>query len=151
MITKNATFVSYRNRYLTFSTLLKIGNSAVWQAEHLSLNMVVALCMFNIHKCMLHYVNQNFSADTKMYHTFLYVEHTWNYGHICTQIWRSVSANGHGNVDLKPIDLATRVRIRPEPPSLTQPLTRSALSLALCLWLLHWLVSRNVSKWWLHC
>ena len=38
--------------------------------------IVVASCMFNIHKCMIHYINQNFSADAKMYHTFLYVEHT---------------------------------------------------------------------------
>ena len=36
---------------------------------------------------------------------------------------------GHGNQDLKPVDLATWVRIRPEPAKLTQPLNRSALSL----------------------
>ena len=31
-----------------------------------------------------------------MYHTYLYVQHTRNYGHFCTQFWRSVSPSGHG-------------------------------------------------------
>ena len=34
------------------------------------------LCMFNIHKCIIHHINQNFSADAKMYHTCVYVDHT---------------------------------------------------------------------------
>ena len=34
------------------------------------------LCMLNIHKCIIHHINQNFSADAKMYHTCVYVEHT---------------------------------------------------------------------------
>ena len=37
--------------------------------------MVVASCMFNIQKFTMHYINQNVSADVKMYHTYLYVEH----------------------------------------------------------------------------
>ena len=48
-----------------------------------------------------------------MYHTFLYVEHTWIHNQICTQFWRSVSASRHGNMILKPVDLAIRVRSRP--------------------------------------
>ena len=82
--------------------------------KHLITNMVVVTCMLNIQKCMIHYINQNFSADAKMYHTFLYVEHTWIHNQICTQFWRSVSASGHGNLKLKTVDLATRVRSRPE-------------------------------------
>ena len=65
--------------------------------KHWSTNMVVATCMLSIQKCMIHHINQNFSADAKMYHTFVYVEHTWSYGHISTQFWRSVSASGHAH------------------------------------------------------
>ena len=63
--------------------------------------MVVASCMFNIHKCMIHYINQNVTADVKMYHTWLYAKCTMIYDHICTQFWRSVSTSGHGNTILK--------------------------------------------------
>ena len=80
--------------------------------------MVVASWLFYIHKCMIHHFNQWISADAKMYHTFVYVEHTWSYGHFCTQIWRSVSTFGHGNRILDKLPRPTRVRIRPEPRNL---------------------------------
>ena len=38
--------------------------------------MVVTSFIFNIHKCMMHFLNQDVSADATMYHTFVYVEHT---------------------------------------------------------------------------
>ena len=63
------------------------------------------LCMFNIHKCIIHHINQNFSADAKMYHTCVYVEHTWSYDHICTQFWRSFSGSATIiNLPLKILD-----------------------------------------------
>ena len=62
---------------------------------------------------MIHHFNQNVTADAKMYHTWLYVKCKIIYDHICTQFWRSVSAVGHGNVILKSVDLASRVRSRP--------------------------------------
>ena len=63
------------------------------------------LCMFNIHKCIIHHINQNFSADAKMYHTCVYVEHTWSYDHICTQFWRSFSGSAAIiNLPLKILD-----------------------------------------------
>ena len=79
-------------------------------------NMVVALCMFNIHKCVIYHFNQNVTADAKRYHTYVYVEHTWYCDHICTRFWRSVSASGHGNMSLNKLPRPTRVRIRPPPP-----------------------------------
>ena len=91
--------------------------------------MVIDDCTLNKQICMAHHFNQNVTADAKRYHTCLYVKCTIIYDHICTQIWRSVSVFGHGNEDLKPVDMATQVRIRPEPAKLTQPLNRSALSL----------------------
>ena len=63
------------------------------------------LCMFNIHKCIIHHINQNFSADAKMYHTCVYVEHTWSYDHICTWFWRSFSGSAAIiNLPLKILD-----------------------------------------------
>ena len=85
-------------------------------------NMVVPSCMLDIHKCMTYHLNQNVSADAKRYHTFVYVEHTWSYDHICTQLRRSVSSSGHGNTILKHLTQPTRVRIRPAPPPQMSPL-----------------------------
>ena len=62
---------------------------------------------------MIHHFNQRVTADSKRYHTWLYVKCTMIYGHICTQIWRSVSASGHGNMILNKLPRPTRVRIRP--------------------------------------
>ena len=75
--------------------------------------MIVASCMLNIQTCMIYHFNQRVTADAKMYHTYLYVEHTWSYNHICTQFWRSVSPSGHGNRVLNKLTRPTRVRIRP--------------------------------------
>ena len=74
--------------------------------------MVINHCTLYKQVCMIHHFNQNVTADAKMYHTWLYVKCTMIYDHICTQFWRSVSAFGHGNLGLKTLDLATRVRIR---------------------------------------
>ena len=68
-----------------------------WQ-KGLSTNMPVASCMLNIQKCMLYCLNQNVKADAKMYHPYLYVKNTQNYGHFCTQFWRSVSPSGQAHV-----------------------------------------------------
>jgi len=63
---------------------------------------------------MIHHLNQNVTADAKMYHTCLYVYCTLTYDHDCTQFWRSVSAAGHGNLILKQLTRPTRVR-SPDP------------------------------------
>ena len=108
----------FRCNLTTFS-LLNSGNSAVLHSPKLSTNMVVDLCTLNIQTCMIHYFNQNVTADAKMYHTWLYVECTKIYDHICTQFWRSVSASGHGNVGLKQLPPPTRVRSPgPQPVSM---------------------------------
>ena len=80
---------------------------------NLSTNMVINHCTFDNQSFMIHHLNQNFTADAKMYHTWLYDKCTMIYDHICTQFWRSLSAVGHGNVILKSVDLASRVRSRP--------------------------------------
>ena len=69
---------------------------------------------------MIHHFNQNVTADTKMYHTWLYVKCTMIYDHICTQFWRSVSASAA----LTPV---VRVWIRPTSSSkcLTQKMSIS--------------------------
>ena len=109
--------------------------------------MVIVSCMFNIHKCMIHHFNQWISADAKMYHTFVYVEHTWSYGHFCTQIWRSVSTFGHGNRILDKLPRPTRVRIRPEPrnlllgrPYLWHSCTNMDLDVGWILFLNNWII-----------
>ena len=84
-------------------------NSAVL---HITTKLVTEQCKLNMQYCMIHHINQNCSADAKMYHTWLYVKCTMIYDHKCTQFWRSVSASGHGNMSLKTVDLATRVRSR---------------------------------------
>ena len=73
---KKIIFSGHFRHNLTISTLVSSGNAAVLHFLYLSTNMVVASCMLNIQTCMIYHVNQNFSADAKMYHTFLYVEHT---------------------------------------------------------------------------
>ena len=70
---------------------------------------------------MIHHFNQRVTADAKMYHTLLYVKCTIIYDHICTQIWRSVSASGHGNVILNKLPRPTRVRSR-RPQWVSMPL-----------------------------
>ena len=77
------------------------------------LNMVIKHCTLNKQTCIIHNFNQNVTENAKMYHTWLYVNCTMIYDHICSQFWRSVSASGHGNAILKTVDLATRVRSRP--------------------------------------
>ena len=90
---------------LTFSALTE--NLVTLQSymqnwlRYLSTNMVINHCTLSIQTCMIHHFNQNVTADTKMYRTWLYVKCTMVYDHICTQFWRSVSASGHGNVSLK--------------------------------------------------
>ena len=79
---------------------------------------------------MMYHVNQNFTADAKMYHTFMYVEHTWSYDHICAQFWGSVSSSRHGNTILKHLTRPTRVWIRPAPSPQMSTLLRSN-----CIWL----------------
>ena len=66
---------------------------------------------------MMHHFNQRVTADAKRYHTWLYVKCTMIYGHICTQIWRSVSGSGHGNMIFDTFPRETRVR-SPPPQSL---------------------------------
>ena len=68
----------------------------IWP-KTLKTKMSIASCMFNIQKCMLYCLNQNVSADAKMYHTCLYVEHTRIYRHFPTQFWRSVSPSGQAH------------------------------------------------------
>ena len=62
---------------------------------------------------MIHHLDQRVTADAKRYHTWLYVKCTIIYDHICTQVWRSVSASGHGNLILKQLTRPSRVRFRP--------------------------------------
>ena len=95
---------------------------------NLSTNVVVASCMLNIQKCMIHHINQNFTADAKMYHPLLYIECTIIYDHICTQTWRSVSASAA-------LTTAVRVRIRPD--------QRFSLDLTMRMWLLQKEVGRG--------
>ena len=78
-------------------------NSAVL---HVTTKLVTEQCKLNMQYCMIHHINQNCSADAKMYHTWLYVKCTMIYDHKCTRFWRSVSASAA----LTP---AVRVRIRP--------------------------------------
>ena len=67
----------------------------------------------HIYVLLIHHFNQNFTADAKMYHIWLYVKCEMIYEHICTQFWRSVSVSGHGNAILNKLPRPTRVRIRP--------------------------------------
>ena len=102
---------------LTFSTIAENlvtlqSYKQIWLKD-LSTNMVINHCTLYKQVCMIHHFNQNVTADAKMYHTWLYVKCKIIYDHICTQFWRSVSAVGHGNVILKSVDLASRVRSRP--------------------------------------
>ena len=102
---------------LTFSTIAENlvtlqSYKQIWLKD-LSTNMVINHCTLFKQVCMIHHFNQNVTADAKMYHTWLYVKCKIIYDHICTQFWRSVSAVGHGNVILKSVDLASRVRSRP--------------------------------------
>ena len=78
------------------------------------INMVIIQCTFDFQKCMIHHFNQRVTADVKMYHTWLYVNCTMIYDHICIQFWRSVSASEHGNMILKQLTRPTRVR-SPDP------------------------------------
>ena len=78
----------------------------------LSTFMVIDHCTLNIQQCMIHFCVRTTILVNMMYHTFLYLEHTWNYGYICTQFWRSVSASGHGNTILNKLTRPVRVRIR---------------------------------------
>ena len=107
---KKIIFSGHFRHNLTISTLVSSGNAAVLHFPYLSTNMVVASCMLNIQTCMIYHINQNFSADAKMYHTWLYVKCTIIYDHKCTQFWRSVSALGHGNLILNKLTPAVRVR-----------------------------------------
>ena len=84
-------------------------NSAVL---HITTKLVTEQCKLNMQYCMIHHINQNCSADAKMYHTWLYVKCTMIYDHKCTQFWRSVSASGHGNMILNKLPRPTRVRSR---------------------------------------
>ena len=77
-------------------------NSAVL---HITTKLVTEQCKLNMQYCMIHHINQNCSADAKMYHTWLYVKCTMIYDHKCTQFWRSVSVSAA-------LTQATRVRSR---------------------------------------
>ena len=80
---------------------------------HITTKLVTEQCKLNMQYCMIHYINQNCSADAKMYHTWLYVKCTMIYDHICAPFWRSVSASGHGNLILNKLPRLTRVWSRP--------------------------------------
>ena len=97
-------------------------NSAVL---HVTTKLVTEQCKLNMQYCMIHHINQNCSADAKMYHTWLYVKCTMIYDHICAPFWRSVSASGHGNVILNMLPRSTQVRSR-------QNLNRGGNALNLC-------------------
>ena len=62
-------FSGHFRHNLTISALMMSGNAAVLHLQYLSTKMVMASCMLNIHKCMIHHFNQNDSADAKMYNT----------------------------------------------------------------------------------
>ena len=102
---------------LTFSTIAENlvtlqSYKQIWLKD-LSTNMVINHCTLHKRVCMIHHFNQNGTADSNMYHTWLYVNCTLIYDHICTQFWRSVSASGHGDAILNKLTPAVRVRIRP--------------------------------------
>ena len=61
------------------------GWSTKWPPK-LGTNMVVASCMFNIHKCMIQICVRTKILVNMMYHTFVYVEHTWSYTQFCIYI-----------------------------------------------------------------
>ena len=52
-----------------------------WPPE-LNTNMVIDSCMLNIHKCMIPLCVRTNVLVKMIYHTFVYVEHTWSYDHI---------------------------------------------------------------------
>ena len=109
-------------------------NSAVL---HITTKLVTEQCKLNMQYCMIHHINQNCSADAKMYHTWLYVKCTMIYDHKCTQFWRSVSASGHGNMILNKLPPPTRVRSR-------RNLNRGGNALILILALRVWAWAKNV-------
>ena len=91
---------------LQFQNCVAMSRSTNWPPK-LSTNMVIDHCTLSIQPCMIHfYVRSNILVNI-MYHTFVYVEHTWSYNHFSSYI---STAGTDGQIQWVPSewDLATR-------------------------------------------